>query len=211
MILSYVRALGQSGDSAIRTLYKLLDGQIEAQEEELAAQEELLTQLGVLIEEKTIDPEGDYTDLFFREGQTFNTIITRAAHGSYIYREVLSNYAFKQYPQYRGMFSSEEEDCCRVKAKLVDDMFARLLQELKEKGQLENTVIIGMTDHYTYGINDTQLVLDRFGFEPPKLIHDMYTQVRDLDFDTPPCLSTAVTVGRAWKNLQAQKNILKSL
>ena len=33
----------------------LLDGQIEAQEEELAAQEELLTQLGVLIEEKTIE------------------------------------------------------------------------------------------------------------------------------------------------------------
>ena len=113
-------------------------------------------------------------DLFFREGQTFNTIITRAAHGSYIYREVLSNYAFKQYPQYRGMFSSEEEDCCRVKAKLVDDMFARLLQELTEKGQLENTVIIGMTDHYTYlydnkdellqlsGLTrDTQLLLEK--------------------------------------------------
>lgn len=33
----------------------LLDGQIEAQEEEIAAQEELLTQLGVLIDEKTIE------------------------------------------------------------------------------------------------------------------------------------------------------------
>ena len=55
--------------------------------------------------------------------------------------------------------------------------------------------------------DETQLVLDRFGFQPPKRIFNMYTQVRDLDFDTPPLLSDAVTVGRAWKALQEQKNI----
>ncbi len=55
--------------------------------------------------------------------------------------------------------------------------------------------------------DETQRVLDLFGFEPPKRIHNMYTQVRDLDFDTPPVLSGAVTVGRAWQMLQAQKNI----
>ena len=93
----------------------------------------------------------ELNDKFFREGQTFNTIITRSAHLSYVYREVLSYYALKQYPQYRGKYGSEEEDCARVKAKLVDDMFARLLEELEEKGQLENTVIMAITDHYTYG------------------------------------------------------------
>ena len=93
----------------------------------------------------------ELNQLFFREGQTFNTIITRSAHLSYKYNEVLSHYALKQYPAYRGMYDSEEEDCARVKAKLVDDMFARLLEELEARGQLENTVIIGMTDHYTYG------------------------------------------------------------
>ena len=55
--------------------------------------------------------------------------------------------------------------------------------------------------------DETQIVLDRFGFQPPKRIHDMYTQVRDLDFDTPPFLSTAVTVGRGWDTLQQQKGI----
>jgi len=55
--------------------------------------------------------------------------------------------------------------------------------------------------------DETQLVLDRFGFQPPKRIHNMYTQVHDLDFDTPPLLSAAVTVGRAWKMLMDQKNI----
>ena len=55
--------------------------------------------------------------------------------------------------------------------------------------------------------DETQLVLDRFGFQPPKRIHDMYTQVRDLDFDTPPVLSAAVTEGRAWRILQDHKDI----
>ncbi len=95
-------------------------------------------------------------DIFFREGQSFNTIITRSAHLSYVYNEVLSHYALKQYPEYRGMYASQEEDCARVKAKLVDDMFARLLAELESKGQLENTVIIGMTDHYTYGYKNLE-------------------------------------------------------
>ena len=55
--------------------------------------------------------------------------------------------------------------------------------------------------------DETQIVLDRFGFEPPQRITNMYTQIRDLDFDTPPVLSDAVTVGRGWKLLQSEKNI----
>ena len=50
--------------------------------------------------------------------------------------------------------------------------------------------------------DETQLVLDRFGFEPPILINSMYTQVRDLEYDTPPALGAAVTVSRAWGVLQ---------
>lgn len=91
------------------------------------------------------------SDIFFRDGRTLNTIITRAAHLSYTYNEVGSYLAMLKYPEYRGLYSSEEEVCARVKARVVDDMFARLLRELEAHGQLENTVIIGMTDHYTYG------------------------------------------------------------
>ena len=112
----------------------------------------------------------EINDLFFREGQTFNTIITRSAHLSYKYNEVLSHYALKQYPEYRGMYASEEEDCARVKAKLVDDMFARLLEELEAKGQLENTVIIGVTDHYTYGYKNIQELLAHSGVDAELLL-----------------------------------------
>ena len=109
-------------------------------------------------------------DLFFRDGQTFNTIITRSAHLSYQYRELLSYYALKQYPQYRGLYGSEEEDCARVKAKLVDDLFARLLTELEDHGQLENTVIIAMTDHYTYGYKNVEELMDLSGVEDSLLL-----------------------------------------
>ena len=53
--------------------------------------------------------------------------------------------------------------------------------------------------------DETRLVLDRFGFEPPVRIQTMRTQVRDLDYDTPPALSGAVTVSRAWAALQTNK------
>ena len=51
--------------------------------------------------------------------------------------------------------------------------------------------------------DETQIVLDRFGAQPPKRITDLYNQVRDLDFDKPPILSGGVTMGRAWDEFQA--------
>ena len=54
--------------------------------------------------------------------------------------------------------------------------------------------------------DETQLVLDRFGFQPPKHITNVFTQVRDLVYDTPPLLGTAVTVGRAWETLQQERS-----
>ena len=55
--------------------------------------------------------------------------------------------------------------------------------------------------------DETQLVLNHFGFNPPTLITNVYTQVQDLDFDKPPILSAAVTVDRAWNELQKRKEL----
>lgn len=55
--------------------------------------------------------------------------------------------------------------------------------------------------------DETQLVLNHFGYSSPTLISNVYTQIRDLEFDKPPILSAAVTVGRAWKALQERKEI----
>ena len=55
--------------------------------------------------------------------------------------------------------------------------------------------------------DETQMVLNHFGFAPPTLISNVYTQVQDLEFDKPPILSAAVTVGRAWMELQERKEM----
>lgn len=55
-------------------------------------------------------------------------------------------------------------------------------------------------------INDeTQKLLDRFGFESPPLVKSMRTQVRDLDFDRPPVLNRAVTMDLALRILRDDK------
>ena len=56
--------------------------------------------------------------------------------------------------------------------------------------------------------DETQIVLARFGFQPPKRIPNMFTQVRDLDFDKPPVFSAAVTMERAWKMLETQNTAI---
>ena len=55
--------------------------------------------------------------------------------------------------------------------------------------------------------DETQVVLDRFGFQPPQRMYDVFTQVRDLDYDTPPILEFGVTVSRAWHEFQKYPNV----
>ena len=52
--------------------------------------------------------------------------------------------------------------------------------------------------------DETQAVLDRFGVQPPPLINNLRTQVQDLDYDTPPILSPAATVSRAWQMMKEE-------
>ncbi len=106
----------------------------------------------------------ELNDKFFRPGQpTLNFLITRSAHLSYKYNEVLSYWGLKKYPGYKGLTGNEETDCAYLKAKLVDDLFARLLTELEQKGQLENTVIVAVTDHYTYGYKNMEALYELSG------------------------------------------------
>lgn len=50
--------------------------------------------------------------------------------------------------------------------------------------------------------DETQAVLDRFGVKPPQLINNLRTQVQDLAYDTPPVLSPAATISRAWQTMR---------
>ena len=52
----------------------------------------------------------------------------------------------------------------------MDDFFARLLKALEAKGQLQDTVIIGVTDHYTYGYKDMESLLKLSNVEESLLL-----------------------------------------
>ena len=121
----------------------------------------------VLYDDQFLFNEENVSADFFRDGPRMNFIITRSAHLSYVYNEMLSFYALRKYPEYRGMTGHEEMDCMYVKARLVDDMFARLLEELESRGELENTVIVAYTDHYSYGIKDLDMMMEASG------VHDL--------------------------------------
>ena len=73
-------------------------------------------------------------------------------------------------------------------------MFARLLEELEACGQLENTVIIGMTDHYTYGYKNMEELYAHSGVSEDLLLEKVpcfvwATDCPDLEVDK--AMSTA--------------------
>ena len=55
--------------------------------------------------------------------------------------------------------------------------------------------------------DETKTVLEHFGFQPPQRITSMFTQIRDLEFDTPPVFSAAVTMDRAWAVLHEHSSV----
>ncbi len=55
--------------------------------------------------------------------------------------------------------------------------------------------------------DETALLLDRFGFEAPAQIHNVRTQVRDLNFDTPPSIGSAAALAHAWTIFQESREI----
>lgn len=55
-------------------------------------------------------------------------------------------------------------------------------------------------------VNDeTAFLLKRFGFTPPLYLSTVRTQVRDIDFDTPPQLGMGVPVSYAWGTMEEEK------
>ena len=55
--------------------------------------------------------------------------------------------------------------------------------------------------------DETMRVLNKFGYEPPMRLFDVYTQVRDLDYEKPQTLFHTVTVGKAWTVLQGLNSV----
>ena len=55
--------------------------------------------------------------------------------------------------------------------------------------------------------DETAYLLERFGFEPPQLLSTVRTQVRDIEFDHPPFVSSAVAMSHAWEIFRTNPNL----
>ena len=55
--------------------------------------------------------------------------------------------------------------------------------------------------------DETNIVLKRFGFQPPKRSSGMYTQLKDLDFDTPPFSAWYGSRKDTWKHFMERPYI----
>lgn len=88
----------------------------------------------------------------------FNFVISRNAHMPYGDGDSVGAYAMQKYPQYANRDSCSEVNYYYAKIRLLDDFFTQLLQELQQQDLLQNTVIIGVTDHYAYTMTNQQRV-----------------------------------------------------
>ena len=89
-------------------------------------------------------------------------IITYSAHKPFtkergVCRKLLSDEEIDD-PNY----NPTELDCLKIQAKETDDMIGLLIENLKEKGLYDNTVIAVFADHYTYTLTDTS-IFETFG------------------------------------------------
>ena len=55
--------------------------------------------------------------------------------------------------------------------------------------------------------DETQFLLDRFGFQPPMKITSVRTQVRDMEYDKAPRLAGSVPLSYVWNMLQDYPNL----
>ena len=85
-------------------------------------------------------------------------IITYSAHLPYNIEDNKLKGAKENYSQLIDENISEELNNLYLLAHDTDEFFKVLLKRLKEDGILEDTVIIGFTDHYAYGVQDYELL-----------------------------------------------------
>ncbi len=124
----------------------------------------------LLLDDTVLMDNEQLQERFFREGPRLNFVITASAHLPFTYSDKMSQYGLERYPDYEGLTGNEETDCAYLKARMLDDFYTRLMEELEARGELQNTVIIGITDHYTYGYENKEALLELSDVEDTLLL-----------------------------------------
>ena len=112
--------------------------------------------MGVSVHDDTFLPKNDVLWEAMTGSEPFYSfVITYTAHLPYA-QDDFTVWARSQFPEY-GSYG-EELSGLYAKARITDEMFRLMLERLEAEGKLDNTVFVCYTDHYAYGIQDTELL-----------------------------------------------------
>lgn len=90
----------------------------------------------------------------------FDFVVTYSAHIPYTYDDAKLALAKQNHPDLIDPGMDEETNNLLILARDTDDFFRQLLTRLDEDGLLENTVIVGFSDHYAYGFSDEKKLME---------------------------------------------------
>ena len=110
-------------------------------------------------EKSVLDSEIIQNDDIYKlmtEGNFFSFYISYSAHLPYDEMDTKLEEALKKYPEFIDESLDEETRNIFLLAHDTDEFFRILIERLKEDGLYENTVIIGVTDHLAYGIENKE-------------------------------------------------------
>ena len=104
--------------------------------------------------------------MFPTEGNFVDYIITYSGHLPFTNAKGVCKYLYDRdmdkieestgvRPEFKQM---TEDECTRRQARETDDMVTLLLENLSEKGLIDNTVLLFATDHYLYTLEDKSLL-----------------------------------------------------
>ncbi len=97
-------------------------------------------------------------------------IITYSAHTPFTKNRGVCNMLLTEEQIADEEFQPTELDCLRIQARETDNMIGLLMQNLKDKGLYDNTVVVLFADHYTYTISD-KTILSEFKDTETNLIN----------------------------------------
>jgi phosphoglycerol transferase MdoB-like AlkP superfamily enzyme len=103
-------------------------------------------------------------DLILPNNKFMSFIITYSTHTLYNLKALECSYNISNADREAIKNGANEEiTCINSQAHETDDFFKLLIENLKKENKLDNTVIIGVTDHYTYGFTDATKIYKEKG------------------------------------------------
>ncbi len=116
----------------------------------------------------------EFSDLMFPKDSNFvDYIITYSAHMPFTNTKGVCKILYEEDNidnQTTDIVDMTEEECARRQAKETDNMVSLLLDKLKEKELINNTIIVVVTDHYLYTLED-QTILEKYKTTTNNLIN----------------------------------------